>query len=299
MSRKIPPLQTLRAFDEASKRSSFTAAGEALSISQSAVSQQVGLLEHTLGVKLFKRRPHPLVLTEAGSKFAAAIGHALDLVEQATLELQQASQRSLVLAATPSLATRWLTPRLSRFGKLHNDVEVTLYPAFEPSQMRRAGAEIGILYGTGNWRGWNSELLARESVYPVCSPGFIVNYGRPTLESLFSYTLLRDADIRHEYWPTWLRVAGSKRQIVDRGPRYDSLTDMIAAALDGQGIALTRGLLVLDDLATGRLVRLFDVEARSRYAYYLVWSDRADLTLYQIMRTWLRGEFAFPDNTAR
>lgn len=298
MSRKMPPLQTLRAFDEASKRSSFTAAGEALNISQSAVSQQVGLLESTLGVKLFKRRPHPLVLTDAGTRFAAAIGHALDLVEQATLDVQQAFHRSLIVAATPSLATRWLTPRLADFGKLHDDLEITLYPAFEPPEMRRAGAEIGILYGAGTWRGWNAELLARESIYPVCSKGFIAEQGLPTLENLFSYPLLRDADVRHEYWPIWLSAAGSTRQIVDRGPKFDSLTDMITAALNGQGIALARGLLVRDDVAAGRLVRLFDVEAHTRFAYHLVWSDRADPAMCDTMRSWLHGEIELQkDNT--
>lgn len=291
--RRLPPLQTLRAFEAAARLRSFTAAARELNITQSAVSQQVQLLEEALGRKLFDRLTRRLVLTHAGELFTPTVRQALDMIAEVTSHVRaDAPASDLSLAVIPSLSTRWLVARLPRFRERHPGIDLALFPAIEPAEMQECGADLGILYGTGRWRGFRSEELLRETIFPVCSPSFR-RTGFREIDDIFGCTLLRDADVKHEYWPSWLAAAGARKRVVTQGPRFDNLSDMIAAALDGQGIALVRGLLVADDLRTSRLVRPFKTEIPSRYAYHLVWSKAPRNRIAALaFREWITEEMA-------
>lgn len=156
------------------------------------------------------------------------------------------------------------------------------------------GADLGILYGSGRWRGFNSEELFRETIFPVCSPD-LLSPGSCAVDDIFGFTLLRDADVKHEYWPAWLAAAGARKRVVAKGPRFDNLSDMIAAAVEGQGVALVRGLLVADDLRSGRLVRPFATEIPARYAYHFVWSKTERNRIGGLaFRNWIITEMTNP-----
>jgi LysR family glycine cleavage system transcriptional activator len=270
--RRLPPLQTLRAFEAAARHGSFTAAARELNITQSAVSQQIQLLEEALGKSLFDRMTRRLALTHEGEIFAPTVHQALDMIGEVTDHLQgEARASDLSVGVIPSLSTRWLVSRLPGFRKRHPDIDLAVFPAIEPADIQECGADLGILYGSGRWRGFRSEELSGETIFPVCSPD-LASPGSCKVDDLFAFTLLRDADVKHEYWPVWLAAAGARQRMVTSGPRFDNLSDMITAAIEAQGIALVRGLLVADDLRSGRLVRLFDREVPARYAYHLVWS---------------------------
>jgi len=287
--KRLPPMQTLRAFEAAARLLSFTAAAAELNITQSAISQQIRLLEQELGAKLFDRRTRRLVLTRSGVRFAAATKRAITLVAEAAHEIGHARRVSeLAIAAIPSFASRWLVPRLPDFQKRHPIIEVSVFPAFEPHEIELSDADLGILLGDGTWRGYRTEKLATEMVFPVCRPEMAAKLKHP--DDLFAHTLLRDADARHEYWPDWLAVAGTQRQSVTRGPRYDNLSDMVAAVLDGQGIGLVRSAVAAAELEAGRLVRPFAIEVPARYALYLVWAKRpANRAAAVAFRDWLKG----------
>ena len=268
-------MQTLRAFEAAARLLSFTAAAAELNITQSAISQQIRLLEHELGAKLFDRRTRRLVLTRSGVRFATAAKRAITLIAEAAHEIGHARRVSeLAIATIPSFASRWLVPRLPEFQARHPIIEVSVFPAFEPHEIEVSDADLGILLGDGSWRGYRTEKLATETVFPICRPEMAAKLKEP--EDLFQYTLLRDADARHEYWPDWLAEAGTSRQTVTRGPRFDNLSDMVAAALDGQGIGL---------------VRPFALEVPARYSLYLVWAKRpANRAAALAFRDWLRPQ---------
>lgn len=291
--RRLPPLQTLRAFEAAARHRSFTAAARELNITQSAVSQQVQLLEDALGKTLFDRLTRRLALTHAGELYAPTVRQALDMIAEVTDHVRgDAPSRDLSLAVIPSLSTRWLVSRLPRFRQRHPGIDLALFPAIEPAEIHDCGADLGILYGSGRWRGFRSEELYREIIFPVCSPDFPAADLRE-IDDIFALTLLRDADVKHEYWPAWLAAAGARKRLVTQGPRFDSLSDMVAAAIEGQGIALVRGLLVADDLRTGRLVRPFKTEIPSRYAYHLVWSKTPRNRVAALaFREWITEEMA-------
>lgn len=289
-SKRLPPMQTLRAFEAAARLLSFTAAAAELNITQSAVSQQIRLLEQELGAKLFDRRTRRLVLTRSGIRFAAATKRAITLVAEAAHEIGHARRISeLAIATIPSFASRWLVPRLPDFQARSPAIEVSVFPAFEPNEIELCDADIGILLGDGSWRGYRTEKLATEMVFPVCRPELLTGGKLKTPDDLFDHTLLRDADARHEYWPDWLAAAGTQRQTVTRGPRYDNLSDLVAAVLDGQGIGLVRSAIVADELKAGRLVRPFSIEVPARFSLYLVWAKRpANRAAAITFRDWLR-----------
>lgn len=275
MPSRPAPLQTLRAFDAAARLLSFTEAGRALNVSQSAVSQQIQLLEDSLGARLFTRRIRGLGLTAAGERFAAATATALGLIDDAARDVAgQPAEQDLTVAVVPSLASRWLVPRLPRFRTGNPGIDVAIVPAFTPREVEQAGADLGILYGDGDWPDHRARLLRSDRVFPVCRPDLMPGGRVERADALFEHTLLRDADPRHEYWPAWLAAAGATRRAVRRGPRFDNQSDMIAAALDGQGIALARQTLVSDDLAAGRLIQPFPTAIASAFAYYAVWPRR-------------------------
>lgn len=67
--RRLPPLNALRAFEAAARGGGFTAAARELGVTPAAVSQHVAALEAHLGVKLFRRLPRGLQLTDAGRAY--------------------------------------------------------------------------------------------------------------------------------------------------------------------------------------------------------------------------------------
>jgi LysR family glycine cleavage system transcriptional activator len=290
--KRLPPLQTLRSLEAAARLLSFTAAADELHVTQSAVSQQIRQLEQSLGKRLFHRLTRRLALTPEGEIFVAAAKQALAFIAQAVVELGSGTLSvDLLIAAVPSLSSRWLVPRLPRFRSLNPNLDVTIYPAFEPAEIEQCRADVGILYGDGNWPGYQIEKLLTESIFPVCRRDLLKNRRLTSVDDIFSFTLLRDADPRHEYWPSWLAAAGARQRSVRRGPRFDNLSDMVAAALDGQGVALVRSALVLDDLRSGRLVRLFATQLPAQFSYYMVWPRHpTNLPLTLIFRDWVVRE---------
>jgi LysR family transcriptional regulator, glycine cleavage system transcriptional activator len=289
---RLPPLQTLQAFDAAARTLSFTAAAQEIHISQPAVSQQIRLLEDRLQVSLFHRFPPRLQLTPEGVIMAEAAREAINVLERAADAIQARARPSeLIVAVTPSLSARWLVPRLQKFRLAAPETDVTILPAFTPAEMEQVDADIGLFYGAGGWAGWRCEQLHRESLFPVASPVLLQGAEFQDSDQIFSHTLLRDADAQHECWPIWLAAQGAKRRSVDRGPKFDNLSDVIEAAVSGQGIALARSLLVQDALAAGELVRLFAGDVAAEHAIHFVWGKRnRNPRAAQELRDWLVDE---------
>jgi LysR family glycine cleavage system transcriptional activator len=272
---RLPPFQTLQAFDAAARTLSFTAAARALNISQPAVSQQIRLLEDRLQVILFHRFSPCLQLTPEGDIMAAAVREAIAAIERGSEAVRDHNRPSeLVVAVTPSLSARWLVPRLQKLRLAAPETDISIVPAFTPADMESVNADIAVLYGTGRWDGWHCEPLHRESLFPVANPMLVGGSTLDGPDAIFSHTLLRDADPQHECWPIWLAAKSAGHRRVDRGPKFDNLSDMIEAAVVGQGIALARSLLVADALAAGTLVRLFPTDVPAEHAIHFVWGKR-------------------------
>jgi DNA-binding transcriptional LysR family regulator len=281
MRRKIPPLQTLICFDAAARHESYTRAAQELSLTQSAVSRQIGTLESFLGVALFRRTRHGVALTASGATYARQITRRLEAMERDTLDAMahQGEGASLALAAVPTFATRWLVPRLPGFARLQPDVVVHIETRTRPFLFADAEFDAALYAGTpaqvANWAGTHAVLLMREDVVPVCSPALLPR-GEAVPADVIAMLPLLQQSTRPEGWRQWFDAQQIDAPGARGGPRYELFSMLAAAATHGLGVALMPTMLVEDELARGDLVVACARPLSGERSYYLVTPDRAD-----------------------
>ena len=180
MRGRLPPLNWLRSFEAAARRLSFTAAGEELHVTQSAVSQQIRNLEGLLGQPLFLRGPRSLQLTEAGRRYLPTVENAFELLALGTGEFLAPKQENLLdIRANFAFTLYWLTPRLEGFLAAHPGLRLNLSAALWQSDFAGTPASVEIRYGRGQWEGVWSERLIADRLAPVSAPALAARMARP------------------------------------------------------------------------------------------------------------------------
>lgn len=282
------PLNALRAFETAARHGSFSAAAAELHLTHGAISHQVRALEDLLGNKLFERRGRGVRLTEAGQMLATTLSGAFLAIDQAMRLLRRAGPDSLTISVLTSFAARWLAPRLHHFHARHPDIALNMQTSRDLADLRRDGVDLAIRVGAGNYPGLRKELLMTDDIFPVAAPTLEPRPSR--VEQLADHLLLRDS---WDDWAIWCRVAGLDPRRLKFGTVIQDSSVLLDAAVRGQGIVIARSVLVADDLAAGRLVRLFDVDVPAVFKYWLVTlPERADEPAIARFRAWLHDEAA-------
>ncbi len=273
MSRKLPPLKALLAFETAARLGSFTRAAEELCVTQAAISQQVRHLEESLALKLFNRHPRHLSLTRNGERLLPELTDAFNIMSDALSRLgEQKTSPRLTVSLTPALAAKWLILRLPAFWRLYPDIDLRLHHSITSVDFVNDDVDLAIRWGEGDWPGLVSEFLIPGELIPVCSPALLHGrYPLRTPSDLMHHTLLHEDS--YADWHDWLSLAGNKTVKAGAGPIIDDSNALLLAAADGQGVALGRMALIGDDLAAGRLVKPFGVSLRQKNAYYLVYPE--------------------------
>ena len=282
MRRKIPSLQALASFDAAARHQSYTRAAQELSLTQSAVSRQIGSLEEFLGVALFRRARHGVVLTEAGSQYARQITPRLQALERDTLEAMAghsagAAGGPVTLAAVPTLAARWLIPRLPDFAAQYPDVVVHIETHTRPFMFADSQVDAALYASTpaqiAQWAGTTAVQLMPEKVVPVCAPALLAGQTHLDAASIASLQLLQQST-RPEAWRQWFAAAGledaSASPTALAGPRYEQFSMTATAAACGMGVALVPSLLIEAELARGELVIANPLPVPGERYYYWV-----------------------------
>ncbi|WP_061011383.1 transcriptional regulator GcvA [Photobacterium leiognathi] len=299
---KLPiHLNALKAFEASARHQSFSAAAEELNVTPAAVGQLVRTLEEWLDTPLFHRSNSGkirLMPTETAERALPDIRAGFDKLSQG-LELLQQSPTCGILTVTvsPAFAAKWLLPRLDRFQTLCPDTDVRLDTNLKPIDFAIQRVDIGVRYGTGNWQGLVAEKLMDEEVFPVCSPRLLEQPERLNLpEQLLQETLIHDLSMdEHTGFPTWsawLEKAGVEKHQSVHNIQINNSAAVLQTAIDGAGIALARSVMVKDDLAAGRLVRLFpEFQFDSPLAYFVVYKpESTELAKTQMFRDWLFTE---------
>lgn len=289
-------MQTLRAFEAAARHLSYSRAAVELSVTHGAISQHISRLQQELGgVRLFVRDGQRMILTEAGQVLVLEIREGLTVLADAFEKARarpgrNSATRMLTLSVLPSLAARWLVPRLSRFQQANPDVDIALRPTASLAVLDgRDGIDLAIRYGSGSWPGLHSSKLMKSVVFPVCSPALSCRLTLKTPEDLLNAPLLRNPK---QKWRPWFLAAGLDWPEPAQGPVYDDAGLLLQAAAAGQGVGLARMVLAADDLAARRLVRISDVEIEDNGGWFIVWRepllcDRGDFAAF---RQWLQAE---------
>ena len=286
---KLPSLNGLKAFEVAARHLNFRLAAEELGVTQGAVAQQVRGLEAQLGMALFERLPRTLALTSEGRRYIADIRRAFEIIARATDELKPQAIK-LTISTTPTFASKWLIPRLPDFTALHPDLDLHILATERISNFVADGVDLAVRYGRPPFGpGLNAELLFEQEVIAVCSPLLLAGRTAPrTAEDLSAYPLLHDA---HNLWPEFVErhLAGGSSPSF-KGISFSQTAHAIEAAIAGQGIVLANGGFVTEDLAKGRLVRVFEARLRGPSDIYLVWPRYRKSPARETVIGWLFAE---------
>lgn len=297
MSRELPPLNALRAFEAAGRHLSLTKAARELHVTAAAVSHQVRGLEDYLGLKLFRRVGNSLLLTDAGQTCLPGLGEGFDRLAGAIERLEQHDARGpLQLSVAPAFASKWLVPRLERFDAAQPDIDVRISASLEVVELDREGFDAAIRLGRGSYPGLEAYELFAESVVPMCSQ-VLIEGPRPLRApaDLRHQVLLHDDSLGFERaapdWPMWLKAAGVKGVDASRGPHFSHPDHAMQAAMDGAGVVLGWRTLATEDVAAGRLVVPFDVALPMGLGFYFVCSQLAsERPKIVAFRDWLLEE---------
>ncbi|CAE6691911.1 LysR substrate-binding domain-containing protein [Paraburkholderia haematera] len=279
----IPPLTALRCFEAVARLGGVTPAARELHVTHSAVSQQIKVLEESMGVALFVREARGLRLTDDGRLYALEIRSALRDITQATRRAQARPHESeLVIATLPSFAQHWLVPRLASFREAHPYYRVRLLTNLQIEDFRQSTSDIGIRMGQGHWPDVAQQKLFDDDMLVVAAPHFALGpNGRfpRTAEDVLACPLISSPDAPWSDWCQAGQVAEPAAEALVLSANDSNV--VIGAVLLGQGVALERRSLVAHALARGELVQITDIRVPYRYPYWLVWQQREILNAKQ------------------
>jgi LysR family glycine cleavage system transcriptional activator len=289
------PLTALRSFETAGRHLSFSRAAEELFVSQAAISRQIRELETFLHQPLFLRLHRRVELTDTGRRLLDQLVRSFDDIDRLLSELVASPPQSVVrVSVEPSLAALWLVPRLNRFRQLRPDIDVSLEVDPRLIEFRSGQPELALRFSprSTSWPRSEAEQLASTVDSPVLSPALLAS--GPPLEKpidLRHYTLLHEEN--RQGWARWFEAAGVPADAVPaRGPMLADASLSRQAALLGHGVALGDLLQIGDELASGALVKPFDIDVASG-AYWLVARNLRDLSEpASAFADWIRNEFA-------
>ncbi|KPU98169.1 hypothetical protein APR50_25660 [Variovorax paradoxus] len=294
MTRRLPPLNALRAFEAAARCGNFTRAAHELCVTQGAVSRHIATLESWLEVQLFERGRHGIRLTPAGQSYHASMRVAFDQIELGTRQLQQSPDEWLLrVKLPPTFAIRWLIPRLARFHARHPRIDVQITTSHKPTDFERDDVDVSIHSEPSPPEGPGYRLLFRETLLPVCAPALLQR--DPPLAQpadLAQHALLSSLN-RPQDWPAWLEAAGLSGLDTHRGLKFENAAMAYQAAAEGLGVMMGLLAFVRDDLASGRLVAPLALRLPTEGGYFMAW--RADRPVPQRVRDfehWMAEEVA-------
>ncbi len=297
--RYLPSLASLRALEALDRLGTATAAAEELSLTQSAVSRQLQILEDQLGASLIIREKRRMKMSEAGARYASDVRGALAQITRASMQLHALpGAGGLSLAILPSFGMRWLVPRLAYFATLHPDVTVNLSTRLTPVAFQSDPFDAAIQYGSGSWENCQSLLLRDETLIPVCAPSLLKEATINSAKDLSALPLLH-IQTRPDAWRTWL-ASHDAPPPNQSGAQFDQFSTITQAAIHGLGIALLPDFIAEQELAAGRLVTAFDGPTRSLGAYYLVWPNNQSINpALRVFRDWIATQSQDEDSLPR
>jgi DNA-binding transcriptional LysR family regulator len=291
----------LRAFEAVARHLNFRAAGEELSLTQSAVSRQIQALEDEVGTALFLRHTRAVELTSAGTQLLRATGVALERVDAAVRQIRQsAGRKSVAITTWASFASMWLIPRLEAFQREHPDIDIRIDASDATVDLATADVDLALRYVVPQAAPPGAIRLFGEQLTPVASPWLLKEHRLDRVEDLAKMTLIEAGDAhrtRHLEWLTWQRwldqfghtappgkaTRGAKAAVPhkltpQRWLYFNYAHQIVQAALTGQGVALARLPLVAESLASGALVEpLPHTRMDSPLAYWLLVAPRSTL----------------------
>ncbi|MDI3469550.1 MAG: Transcriptional regulator, LysR family [Pseudolabrys sp.] len=305
MARPMPPLSALRAFEAAARHLSMSAAARELNVTAGALSHQIRGLEEMLGVRLFERRVRAIALTAAGKQLYPGLQTGFAQIRDAVAGLAVAGQPNvLVVSTSPGMTSKWLAPRLYKFGAAHPDIDVRISSSLTNANFETDGIDLAVRNMSVTAppdRMLEVERLADITFIPVCSPRLIDKHGPvKTAHDLARLPLIHDETLKSRAaqadWKDWFTAAGVTDADLRRGLRFNSADHALDAAGESAGVLLAHSLLAYDDLRTGRLVIPVKLSIAPGRAFHLVSArGRKPSPAAEAFKSWIKDEVAALD----
>jgi LysR family transcriptional regulator, glycine cleavage system transcriptional activator len=254
---RTPSLHALRAFEAAARLGSFARASEDLRLTPSAISHQIRALETHFGRPLFVRAGRQVILTTDGERLLAALSQAFNIINSACAELSPpASKQDLRVHCTPSFAAKWLGPRLPNFLAQNPAINIRMSSNAEPIDLlQQDQIDIVIAYGAvRKTSGVTVQSLGPEEIAALCSADYAKAYTHTKVQNVERVTRL-ESSLSPVRWSDWFRLNGLRLPHAAVGPSFDRGSLVVAAAVQGLGVALETVRFAEAEIAAGSLVR--------------------------------------------
>lgn len=279
---KLPPLRALQVFEAVGRCGSMTDAARRLNVSPGAVSQQMKILEDTLGLHLTVKEGNRLQLTAAGKRYYESCAEAFESLRVAQEEIRRVKDsNNLSISALPSLMMKWLAPLMHEWQAQHPGVNVYLDGTEVEPFPNAYDIDFRITYADMIGDGDNAVELFSDCVVPACSPD-LLNGKAPVKQpsDILRYPLL-SVDWVPKYalppsWADWFAANDVDAPGLHDTHRVFSLSSMaIQSAVDGHGFVLAQYSMIRAELAAGKLHIPFPRALALPSAYYLKWKKNA------------------------
>lgn len=269
--RYLPSHSVLRSFECAAKHESFTMAAAELHLTQSAISRQIKEFEQLIGTDLFRRVGRRVFLTPAGRNLAKELTIDLENIHYTIMRAVSAGKNNVTIrvATLPTFASNWLIPRLSKFAKLHPNIEIVLSTRLNPFDMHRDKFDLAIHYGSRDWPGTSMQVLCSETMIAVASPRLIKDYEFKSINDVANMPLLH-LEARSNSWKSYFKQVNIKHESEVSGKYFDLFSMIISGAISSLGVALVPTYLVEREITDGNLVVLSEESITTENKYYLV-----------------------------
>jgi LysR family glycine cleavage system transcriptional activator len=301
MNRRNLPFNALRAFEAAARHASVSAAARELSVTHSAISHQLKLLESQLGTRLFERTNRGLKITASGDLLLPVLSESFDRINATLSHLQQDQGTGVVsdtlnVTSTPAFASKWLLPRLASWYAEPGASRIHLLPSLDYLDLESGKVDLAIRCGIPPWGDCLHELLMPIHLVPVCSPEYSPDYAATRLPLQHPADALKHnlihADIGEQppgqEWRDWLQGCGvACPEQLDGLSVKDPALAMQAAA-DGLGLAIGYLELIDRDLQSGNLLCASEQRVKHEYSYYLAYAHQPEPdSVESLFREWL------------
>ena len=254
---KLPPLNSLRAFEAAGRLSSFNQAAAELNVTSGAISRHIQQLEDWLGTPLFIRRHRGVELTEEGAVYRHEASEALTRMAVATTRIRNSRLHNVIrVNSATSFTLRWLIPKLARFQRLHPDIEVRVQASNEPLEQIGTPYDVAIRFARQAGPDSRTCIALEGGQMPFCRPDILTERPIHGVSDLKEHTFLHVA-LYADGWAEWLALAGAAGLQPARSVIFEDAYVAIQGAIDGLGIIIAPVAFVADEVAEGRLVAPF------------------------------------------
>jgi LysR family transcriptional regulator, glycine cleavage system transcriptional activator len=287
-----PPIHLLKAFVCVAGRLNVSRAADDLHLTQSTVSKQILELERMLGIDLFQRVNNRLQLSAAGHTFLDPIQQVLQQLETATLNVMAQGHAGgvLRLSCLPTLAGKWLIPRLPDFAAQHPLISVELMPHRIGYDFSVPELDCAIRYGDGRWPGAQAIYLTGQHNTVIAPQPLPKGMKLKKPKDVAALTLLQHM-AAPQAWQRWCAHFGVAHPAPGAGPKFDQVGPMVSAVVAGWGVALVPTCLVADDIKNGLVSAPLALDFVTESGYYFCYPpSKADLPTVKAFRQWLQTQ---------